>query len=394
MVSRFNSIFLRWFGFSSEGGGSETPAREIKLEAKPAEPSAKELELNSDKVTLADPVDTTTQLVASEVYTETTATPVHPSLVIWAPTIPIEAAYFDWLMGHPGEGSNLATERKVLKALKELLTSDLNDAVLVPRMPSVIPQLLRSLRNKSISITELSQQILKDPALVGSVIKVVNSARYNPADRINSLESAIMMLGEDGLRLLISKVVFNPIINLHSGPYTRRAAIHLWEQSEKCAIASHHLATEAGVSPFQAFLTGLMKNIGMIIAFRVLDQVCEEPKFKYSNNFRLSFAQVAATLSHRIAERWEFPPFVTEALQQQSSNGKVIEWTPLGHLLYTADLISKMRVLVNHAQIMSNDQRLKIGIPSNASDCYDRLNQIQLFDLHDVKTRPVGFKGS
>jgi HD-like signal output (HDOD) protein len=305
-----------------------------------------------------------------------------PQLIIWKPSIPIDAVFFDWLMGHPGEGSHAQVEQKILMALYGLLASDLNDAVLVPRMPSVIPQLLNSLRSKTVSAGELSRHIVKDVALVGAVINAVNSAMYNPADRINNLEKAVMMLGEDGLRLLISKVAFNPIINLSSGQYTRRAATHVWEQSEKCAIACHHLAN--GIDPFQAFLTGLMKNMGMIISFRLLDQVCDEPKFKYSPSFHLAFSSVAATLSFRIAQRWGFPPSVIEALQQQAGGSKPIVWSPLGQLLHQTDLISKMRVLVNHGQLMSNDERLKIGLDTNTIDCFDRLNQIQLFDLTEI----------
>ena len=387
MTNALNKFFQRWFGSPDEVAANDAPtSKSATAESQTAPAATPEPAPKPQAAAQPAPIE---QTVAPVITAPAAEVPAAKPLVAWKPAIPIDAAFFDWLMGHPGEGSNFATEQKVLQALYGLLASDLNDAVLVPRMPSVIPQLLSSLRNKSVSTAELSRHILKDVALVGAVIKTVNSAMYNPADRINSLENAIMMLGEDGLRLLISKVAFNPIINLSSGQYTRRAAAHIWEQSEKCAIASHHLASETEINPFQAFLTGLMKNMGLIIAFRLLDQVCEDPKFKYSSSFRLSFVSVAATLSYRIAQRWDFPPYVIQALQQQAGGSKPIEWTPLGQLLHTADLISKMRVLVNHAQLMSNDERLKVGLPASASDCFDRLNQIHLFELKDVKIKPA-----
>jgi HD-like signal output (HDOD) protein len=378
MANPLTNFLKRWFDASENNKAnvaSETVAAVEELDARTA--SVSTLTIMPNKSDVAPVISTKVDPPEKE----------RKKLVIWRPTIPVDADFFHWMMGHPSAGNHSELEQKVLQALYGLLTTDLSDAVLVPRMPSVIPQLLASLRNKSISAGEISRHIVKDIALVGAVIKAVNSAMYNPADRISSLEKAVMILGEDGLRLLIAKVAFNPIINVSSGHYTRRAAAHIWEQSEKCAVACHFLASEpeSELDPFQAFLTGLMKNMGVIISLRVLDQVCEEPKFKYSPVFHAVFSSVAATLSYRIAQRWEFPPYVVQALQQQTGGSKPIDWTPLGHLLHTTDLISKMRVLVNHGQLMANDERLKIGLPSRTANCFDHLNQIQLYDLTNVK---------
>ena len=307
-------------------------------------------------------------------------------LVAWKPALSVDSLFFDWVMGYPGEGASIETEQVVMQALYKLLASDLNDAVVVPRVPSVIPQLLNSLRNKAISAGELSSQIVKDVVLVGEVINTVNSALYNPADRINSLEKAVMVLGEEGLRLVIAKVAFRPIINLNAGQFTRRAAPHIWGQSEKCAVACHTLARD--IDPFHAFLTGLMKNVGLIIAFRLLDQTCEHGKFKYSPAFQPIFSSVAATLSYRIAQRWEFPEHVILALQQQAGGRKAIEWSPLGHLLHTADLIAKMRLLVNHGQLNSTDKKLRVGLNPAEISCFDHLNEIQLYDTTGVQQHP------
>ena len=304
----------------------------------------------------------------------TTTAPLKRTFTPWKPQLPVDSLFFDWTMAYPGEGCNIEIEQKVLQALFGLLTSDLNDAVVVPRVPSIIPQLLSSLRSRTISNGEISRQIVKDVVLVGEVINAVNSALYNPADRISSLENAVMMLGEDGLRLLIAKVAFRPIINLNSGQYTRRAAPHIWAQSEKCAIACRDLAIE--VDPFQAFLTGMMKNVGTIIAFRLMDQVCEQPKFSYSRGFQQTFSSVAATLSYRVAQRWGFPPEVLLALQQQTAGSKAVEWSELGHLLHNADLLGKMRILVNHRQIKADDERIRLGLSAAEITCFDNLNQV------------------
>ncbi|MFZ6815129.1 HDOD domain-containing protein [Undibacterium sp. Rencai35W] len=376
----FNQVFSKTP--SAKTAPRATPAAEaVKSPATPAAPPTPSQELIVAQSTLeASPsVTAITPVTTAATETKPAATEiVPPVLQAWRPQIAVDPLFFSWLMGNPGEGSSMDIEQKVLQALYALLASDLNDAVVVPRVPTVIPQLLGSLRNKTVSAGELSSHIVKDVVLVGEVINAVNSALYNPADRINSLEKAVMVLGEDGLRLLIAKVAFRPIINLNAGNFTRRAAPHLWNQSEKCALACYQLAT--GLDPFQAFLTGLMKNVGLIIAFRLLDQQCDEAKFKYSSSFYHAFTSVAATLSYRIAQRWEFPAAVIQALQQQAGGSKAPVWTPLGHLLHSADLLAKMRVMVNHGQLKSSDERLFAGLPADAIDCFAMLNHVQLYD--------------
>ncbi|MBI1772191.1 MAG: HDOD domain-containing protein [Burkholderiales bacterium] len=380
MANTLSKFFNRLFGAEQAAPviSPPKPAPEPVVAPKAPEPIAT---IKPEPVAIVPPAE---PAPVSEVSTSNTVSA--EKLVAWKPALPVDSLFFDWVMGYHGEGASIETEQVVMQALYKLLASDLNDAVVVPRVPSVIPQLLNSLRNKAISAGELSSQIVKDVVLVGEVINTVNSALYNPADRINSLEKAVMVLGEEGLRLVIAKVAFRPIINLNAGQFTRRAAPHIWGQSEKCAVACHTLARD--IDPFHAFLTGLMKNVGLIIAFRLLDQTCEQGKFKYSPAFQPIFSSVAATLSYRIAQRWEFPEHVILALQQQAGGRKAIEWSPLGHLLHTADLIAKMRLLVNHGQLNSTDKKLRVGLNPAEISCFDHLNEIQLYDTTGVQQHP------
>lgn len=380
MANTLSKFFNRLFGAEQAAPVSSQPTPAPEVVAAPKTPEAVVTAKPEPEIATPQPEP----IPVAETPASSTATT--EKLVAWKPALPVDSLFFDWVMGYPGEGGSFETEQTVMQALYKLLASDLNDAVIVPRVPSVIPQLLNSLRSKTISAGELSRQIVKDVVLVGEVINTVNSALYNPADRINSLEKAVMVLGEEGLRLVIAKVAFRPIINLNAGQFTRRAAPHIWGQSEKCAVACHTLARD--MDPFHAFLTGLMKNVGLIIAFRLLDQTCEQGKFKYSPAFQPIFSSVAATLSYRIAQRWEFPEHVILALQQQAGGRKAIEWSPLGHLLHTADLIAKMRLLVNHGQLNSSDKKLRIGLNPAEVSCFDHLNEIQLYDTTGVQQHP------
>ncbi len=405
MKHTLQNLWQRWFGETQAEEHSVTPAPAKTLSTPPGSPIAHDATPVSEPAPQAAP-DTIQPVAVSSAATEKSlaepATPLKAELKTelkpepigqaskplqaWQPVFPIEKLFFDWSMGFSGNQQAAEQEQAILQALYQLLASDLSDAVVVPRVPSVIPQLLASLRDRKTSSAELVRQIVKDVVLVGEVINTVNSVMYSPADRINNLEKAVYLLGEEGLRLVIAKVTMHPIINLGGGHYTRRATPHLWAQAEKCALACHVLARAGhpdGVSeidPFQAFLTGLMKNVGMVVALKVMDQHAENQRVKYSASFQAVMNSITTTLCYRIAQRWNFPEAMCQALQQQAFGRKQPEWTALGHLLHTADLISKTRVLVNHQQLNPNEKALTYGLDEVATACFHDLNHIPLFD--------------
>lgn len=383
MKHSLQSIWQRWFGEHKANSSSALPV----VTATPVA-SATVAGPAEHATTLVDNAEAGAQASAATkpAATQASASPAL-QLSAWQPVFPIDKMFFDWSMGFSGNLQAAGQEQQILQALYQLLASDLNEAVVVPRVPSVIPQLLATLRDRTSSSAELVRQIVKDVVLVGEVINTVNSAMYNPADRINSLEKAVYILGEEGLRLVIAKVTMRPIINLGAGHYTRRATPHLWAQAEKCALACHVLArTRADgmdgnyIDPFQAFLTGLIKNVGMVVALRVMDNYAEQTRVKYSVSFQAVMNSLTTTLTYRIAQRWNFPEAMCLALQQQAFGRKQPEWSELGHLLHTADLISKTRILVNHGQLNPNEKALTFGLDPLASACFHDLNHIPLFD--------------
>ncbi|MDB5748640.1 MAG: hypothetical protein JWP72_3488, partial [Massilia sp.] len=60
----------------------------------------------------------------------------------------VDAAFFRWLTGAAGADASEATERLILDELARLADDPARAAGLVPRVPAVIPELLRSLRDE------------------------------------------------------------------------------------------------------------------------------------------------------------------------------------------------------------------------------------------------------
>lgn len=298
-------------------------------------------------------------------------------LEAWQPQIDIDRMFFHCLAGNGVDAgqSMQHIEKAILDALDKLIHSEQSGAELIPRVPSVMTQVLQSLRNENISGMELSAEIVHDVVLVGEVIRQANSSFYQPRAPITSLENAVMVLGKNGLRMLIAKTAFRPLIYIQSGRHAKRAAPLLWDQSEKCAQACRMLAAQKQADPFTAFLAGLMQNIGMIVAFRLADQIYDGRRLPVSDAFCWKFNSYARILSHQVAQRWNMPDAVIGVLSDLRNVHAAESLSGIADVVYISDQLSKLRMLIDQHAIAEDDERIAADMPDGLAQCLRQLKE-------------------
>lgn len=237
-------------------------------------------------------------------------------------------------------------ERSILQRLEDLAAAPGNQN-LVPRLPAVLPKLMSLVRRDDVSVRELAEHLARDPALVGEVIRIANSPRYRTARPIESLQDAVVLVGQRGMHQLVTGVAMRPVFNAQQGRFSRSAGTHLWDQAERCAHACAYLRGGAP-GQFEAYLAGMVANAGLIAALRVLDQHYQAQTPPSTLGFHEALLDVSAKLSASIARQWNFPDDVAEALTTRAIQPPVIEASELTVALRTADRVSKRHVLAPH----------------------------------------------
>lgn len=287
----------------------------------------------------------------------------------------VGGAWNAWLYERADEGGLDLNphEAEVLEALAGILSSQQSGAALVRRMPGLIPQLLQSLRSEHFSGAALSRTISSDVVLVAAVIRLANSCYQGTGATVTSVEQAVILIGQEGLRQLITTVAFRPIIDVNSGFYVRRLAPILWEHSERCAVAARALAPGLGIEPFDAFLAGLLQNVGLTVALRTMDQATKGEPQLGSGVFWAQLARDTRTLSVSIAREWNFPDSVVQALAEQGGMRKGVAMSPLGRLLMLTGYLGKVRMLVEQGVVEDGDASLFAGLSEDTGECYERL---------------------
>ena len=293
---------------------------------------------------------------------------------VWRPALDVDALFCRWLLGRD-DSAVAADDRAQVDELSRLdaLASGPSLATWVPRVPAVVPQLLHTLRDPARPMTVLARQLAQDPVLVAGVLKLARSPAYGLSRPATSLEQALLVIGQDGLRQMLASVAFKPIINLQAGEYTRRGAPRVWDQSERCGLACRVLAAGAGVSAFEAFLAALLQSVGVVVVLRMLDQLAPRDPPASPRACHLLLAR-AHSLAATIGRQWSFPDVVIGAALEREPSQATAGRTGLGEFVASCDALSKLRVLTDAAVLSVDDERLDLAGHPPVQRCFQMLD--------------------
>lgn len=133
-------------------------------------------------------------------------------------------------------------------------------------LPDVYQRLEECINSPESTIEEISQIISADPALAVRILKLSNSALYSYPKKIESIYTALSVIGTQQLRELVLATVVLDMFECVSCDSLSMS--DFWQHSIACGIAARVLATyrrEANVERF--YLMGLFHDIGRLLLF-------------------------------------------------------------------------------------------------------------------------------
>ncbi|MEH6579444.1 MAG: HDOD domain-containing protein [Amphritea sp.] len=136
-------------------------------------------------------------------------------------------------------------------------------------------QLAQALQNPDVTPQEIEDLILMDPILSFKILRVINSAAYNLANKIDSLQQAIVMLGLEQIR------IWTMIIMLSD----QEGKPEEWSRSliaraRICELLAE-LCKEA--KPETAFMVGMVSQLDVLLEVnieRILEEIPLEEEVK------------------------------------------------------------------------------------------------------------------
>lgn len=223
-----------------------------------------------------------------------------------------------------------------------------------PRKPQVVPRLLSAIRNSESSLKELVEIIMRDPVLTGDVLRMANSPFYRGAkEPVDTIGRAVVLLGMDGLRMLVANSVMQPVFQVPRG-YFESFSPTVWRQAQHSAIAAQTYARATReCDSFSAHLLALLFHMSHIVLFRmtVASYIQAAGALPRADVFARLQDECAESLAYEIATEWELAESMSGALAEHVQHKRVNEMSPLGRALYFGRICGAAVVAVDDAAL-------------------------------------------
>lgn len=290
-----------------------------------------------------------------------------------------EQAYYHYLYPKNTERPLTVPQKLVVDMVKSALQKPEARNKAVPRLPTVIPRLLRSLRDPDSSARDYVDIINKDPVMSAAVLKLANSVYFNPIGaRIDDIERAVVKLGIEGLRSVLSAAVMQPIVQRES-PYFSQTGQKMWNHSLSCAVACEQIAEHRGQEKFKVYVMGLVHDVGKITVF---SELCKQFKLNGEdvkpgyNAFAPLMKVLSPAVSYWVAKDWELPKEICKAIAEQLNLQTGTKLSSYGHILYQANMVAEMHVTLRKQDEQQAENLLKeMELPADLFEKLDMLSR-------------------
>ena len=210
----------------------------------------------------------------------------------------------------------------------------------LPTLPHILLRLIELCSRPEKGLQEIARLINQDPALSERVLRLVNSAFYSLKQKISTIGEALLLLGLEAVKNI---AISSSVYQVFQGPPARHGLDlkNFWWHSVRCGVIARRLAVKtAYASPDEAFLAGLLHDIGKILLWSNFRR-------EYSaSGGGLPAAERRLGLTHAEAGawligRWQLATFLPDAVRyHHEAVERIVVSFPLVRLVFAANRLA------------------------------------------------------
>jgi len=215
----------------------------------------------------------------------------------------------------------------------------------LPSLPTTVVALGQAIADDRCTVDRILTILAKDPPLSAAMLRVANTAGYAGDARVSDLRTAVQRLGYDALVNLgrTTAVIrgFRDSKHLDS--------TMLWQHSVAVALTSKAICRLQGNRAMEetAFLAGLLHDIGKLALDRCFtEEYAPVVQAFLAGEFIVDAEKRLLGITHAevgamVAENWNFPPDLVEAIRDHHVP---LKGAFLSNLVNLADLMVRTRI--------------------------------------------------
>jgi len=187
----------------------------------------------------------------------------------------------------------------------------------LPSFPDVALRIKHLLDDPNVTVKDVADVLNNDPAITVKLLKTCNSPLYRTANEITSNRDAIVRLGFNTTRKLITIFALKEVFK-SKNKFLQQKMGELWAHSSEVASISYVLASKTpGMDPEQAMLAGLMQDIGAIPILNYIENYPEFMKLDYKIDAIIS--SLKSRIGAKILEHWGFSADLIEVAKNSNN---------------------------------------------------------------------------
>jgi putative nucleotidyltransferase with HDIG domain len=213
-------------------------------------------------------------------------------------------------------------------------------------IPQIALKLLRMINEDLYEIDDLTEEIRKDQVISAKALQLCNSAMFANRKKIESLEHAVVMLGQHLLLKFVISASINGFFSQCGMGYSLCKG-GIFHHAISTAVVAEKLASLTGkISSSLAYTAGLLHDIGKValdqyiyadfpLFYRQLNDEKQNLIEVEKNVFGIDHTEVGGDLAHS----WSLPESLVETVRYHHMPENSVQHTELVHIVYLADLL-------------------------------------------------------
>lgn len=174
-----------------------------------------------------------------------------------------------------------------------------------PPLPGSVLRVLNLINTNEMSFYQLEMALQHDPQNVQTLIDIANSDLYTSEEPAEDLKQAVSVMSYRDALLWLLSITIKPVFQARTETMQVQVS-NLWIQSAYVATIAAILARKTRLfNPAQAFLCGLMQDIGTLPIYCYLDQ--KHHKQKKPHRIEKAVSDLRAELGAMLLDKWSIP---------------------------------------------------------------------------------------
>ncbi|MDH7604762.1 MAG: HDOD domain-containing protein [Melioribacter sp.] len=213
-------------------------------------------------------------------------------------------------------------------------------------VPKILSEVLELLKDLNTSPHTLARAISKDQSIVVKILTIANSPFYGLAKRVSSIEYAIMILGFNEIRNIVTALSLMESMKNKSDEYMDQKSF--WLHSYITATTAKKIADDMGIRESNdVFIGGLLHDLGISVIHRymhsdfvsIMENAKKGTKYLEAENSQLGMDH--QSVGYTLLKNWNIPESICEIVKYHHTPNLSYNTKILTSIVHLADYMTQ-----------------------------------------------------